>query len=163
MAEKISDFIQIYGSSLEWGHTLRRISSEDWLRPMRNGGWSVAECLAHLIAWDRFMVMERLLNLQAGMNFTHRPDGESINSNAAKYARSGVQQVTLIEEFIAERLRLIELVQSISQSAGDVEFAIYGKPINLSTYLHGQAEHHVHHQAQIDLFVQGLGAKKDRC
>ncbi len=125
---------------------------------MQDGGWSVAECLAHLIAWDRFMVTERLQNLRSGINVTHRPDGENINSNAAEYARSGVQQEALIEEFVAVRLSLIELVQSINQSTGDVEFAIYGKPITLSTYLFGQAEHHLHHQAQIDLFVQEIGA-----
>ena len=155
MISGINDFVQVYSDSLEWGQGLIRIPSEAWHTPMQEGGWSVAECLAHLIAWDRFMITERFQNLHGGVNCTHRPDGEKINSDAAKYARSGVSQETLIEEFVAVRLSLIALVRRMSQNSGDIEFSIYGKPMTLSVYLLGQAEHYSHHQVQIDRFIQG--------
>lgn len=149
----IEESLHTCSDFLDWGHALANVPAQRWLAPMRPGNWSIAECLAHLIAWDRYMITERLPRITSGARLPSAPDVQELNSSAAAYARSGITQIELVEEFIATRGALIDGMRRLMDHEGDPTFSINGNPIALSHYLHGMIEHDQHHQQDIDGFL----------
>lgn len=148
--DSIRTFLDVYSDSIPWGEQLAVLPTECRFAPMRPGGWSIGECLAHLTAWDRFVLTERLSKVCEGAELGGGPDAGTFNAEAAAYARSGIGEQRLIEEFVETRRQMLQAVERLLKETGEITFTIRGHRVVFPEYLLGQAEHHLHHRQQID-------------
>ncbi len=143
------DILRHYAATLEWGESLARIDPVLWNAPLHPGGWSVGECVAHLTAWDDFMVCERMPRIHDGAQLERAPDSTSFNNDAADHARSEASQQQVAAEFLAVRTELIDHIRALFAEQGDPTFTVNGNTMTLTRYLAGHIDHDIHHQGQI--------------
>lgn len=154
----IATVLTAFEESVSWAASLCNRPPELWLRPMKADAWSVGECLAHMIAWDRFLLERRLPEIRRNAQLGPGPNAQSVNEAAAFRARSGIGRDALVSEFTELRLAIVERVRIMEREAGDFDFSINGTPIRFSDYMLAQARHTLHHQAQIDQAVASFTA-----
>jgi uncharacterized damage-inducible protein DinB len=139
--------------TIEWLNSLESVDSKHWLEPITEGKWSVAEVIAHLFYWDRYILEERIPIFLSGGSLPKPPEVEAFNANAAAYARSGVGQMELLHEIVRERNRMLNLLSGMTDEQWTRPFRIKEREVTLGEYLFGFAEHDRHHQDQINEFL----------
>lgn len=138
-----------------WADSLKSIPDELWLLPTAPGKWSVAENLAHLMFWNRFILEERLPHIAPDAELVSKVDGELKNRQASQYARSGISKEKLVDEWLFVGRQLVDALHNIPEELFHCHYQINGKSMNLISYLQSMLQHDKHHQEQIDLFVSG--------
>ena len=151
-----------YEKMTAWAERLIDVPADRWLEPMRSDKWSIAETVAHLAAWNRFVGEERLPRMRDGVAFSAPPDVARFNECAAEYARSGVTQARLVDELVDSRTVIAALMREISVGEEERSFTIGGRPVTLSAYLAELTGHDEHHRRQIEEFLGGANAEERR-
>ncbi|MFE8700110.1 DinB family protein [Cytobacillus sp. FJAT-54145] len=139
---------------IDWVHSLEDISDDLWFKPFREGAWGTAEVISHFISWDKFVMENRLNYLLKDEAFPIvSVDINEINLEAAKYARSGISKLELVQEFITIRKELISLLVQLPAARFEQPFP--GKEsISLSDYFVGLIEHDVKHMEEINAHIR---------
>ncbi|MGR3762793.1 DinB family protein [Rossellomorea sp. NS-SX7] len=132
-----------------WVESLSSTSKEDWLRPIEENKWSIAEIISHFAPWDDFVVSSRLPYLGSSEPLPSAPDPQILNNQAATQARSS-EQSTVIRSFIDSRKQLIVSLQGISDEGWGQTIKPGKKEMSLADYLEGLANHDLHHKQQIE-------------
>jgi hypothetical protein len=141
-------------SLVDWALSLKTISTEQWLKPFRQGAWGTADVIAHFISWDKFMIENRIAFLLRDEDFPIiKVNVETINKQASDYARSGISKEELIHEFISIREQLISLLGKIPTEKFNQPFPGNGA-ITLSEYFAGMIDHDSKHKEQIDIHLK---------
>lgn len=144
----IEDFMAL----TTWAKQLSNISDEVWLQPIKEGKWSISEIISHLVAWDRFILEERLLKIGSGEAFI-TPNVEEINQEAAKYAKSGVSKENLINELVQSRTVIISFLKTLTVDELEEQTLIGKSKISIKKYIIGTKEHDDHHIKQMEEFL----------
>ncbi|MFZ3579484.1 DinB family protein [Virgibacillus sp. DJP39] len=139
---------------IDWVLSLKKIDDALWFAPFAEGKWGIADVISHLIAWDHFMIDNRLTYvLKNEPSPSVEVDVESVNQQASNYARSGISKNDLINAFVSTRSELVSILEKISTEA-------YSKPLpgiaklTLSEYLAGNIKHDLKHKEEIDLHIE---------
>lgn len=148
--------IQHYRKMNDWLQSLSSVGSNCWLEPMQEGKWSMAEVIAHLLYWDRYVREQRIPFFLEGAKLPPAPEVESFNAEAARYARSGVGQLELLHEIVGERQAMLQLIASLTDEQWTRPFQVGQREYTLKTYLSGFAQHDNHHQEQINDYLANV-------
>ncbi|ETI68257.1 DinB family protein [Neobacillus vireti] len=150
---KKEDIIKEKLALIDRVHSLKALSDDLWFLPFREGSWGIADVISHFIAWDQFMIDNRISYLLKNEPFPQMAiDVEEINRSASRYARSGITKGQLIDEFITKRKQLLSLLSELDAE----RFArpLPGREnIILGNYFVGMIEHDEKHMVQIESFI----------
>ena len=146
---------------IPWVKTLLAYDSDVLFHPTTEGKWSVAEIIAHLAFWDKYIAEETIPKMKPNARI-ESVEFQVLNDQASEYALSGVSFNTLIEELIENR---IALVSSLKEKTDEVFFAKFvlnreeidpysGYPHTLYNYVCGFIWHDQHHKRQIESFLR---------
>jgi uncharacterized damage-inducible protein DinB len=153
----MDELIGAYAAAILWAQGLVQVSDQRWLAPMRSGGWSVGETLAHLLAWDRFALTERLPRMRPGAALPSAPDVEAFNARTAAHARADVSRDALIAEFATVRSTLVAHLRALSAGSAAMTFTIAGQQQTVQDYVKEMLAHTREHQAEVDAFLVSAG------
>lgn len=134
-------------------HSLKTLSDDLWFLPFREGSWGIADVISHFIAWDQFMIDNRISYLLKNEPFPQMViDVEEINRAASSYARSGITKNQLIDEFVSVRNQLLSLINQLDRER--FAMPLPGKEnMTLGDYFVGMIEHDEKHMVQIQSFI----------
>ncbi|MCP8969214.1 DinB family protein [Ectobacillus ponti] len=142
---------------IPWYRSLESLPAALWLRPLREGGWTIAEVAAHLKAWDEFVMEHRLVYISRDADTppaaVHVQD---INDGASRYARSGISRVELLNQCIAARKQLVQALEALPEEKFRRVYQMGSSKVTLAQYVQYLIEHDVHHRQQITAFVESL-------
>ncbi|WP_177167837.1 DinB family protein [Marininema mesophilum] len=138
---------QRLGEMTDFIHTLKTVSTDQWMKPIGEGKWSPLEIVAHLHFWDRYLIEERLPEIE--------PDGagsleiEDINLKASLWTRSGVSCEEVIEQFLEFRGQLLRFLEGMPDADWDRMVRIGNHTISLAEYILEAIDHDEHHREQL--------------
>lgn len=135
----------------EYVRSLEDMPEMFWWKPIAEGKWSPAEIVAHLVFWDRYLLDERLEQLQPGETVPASGEVENLNERASKWARSEASREEIISVFCEERAALVSRLETIPEPRWEVPFTIGARSLTLTEYIGGLADHDDHHRAQIEV------------
>ncbi|WP_127533604.1 DinB family protein [Paenibacillus kobensis] len=138
-----------------WTDTLHDVQDSVWRRPVSEGKASVGEIVAHLQQWDDYIITNVIPAVHNGEGMVF-PDFDLFNEAAYTYARSGVSQLQLLEEFKHTRLQLVDCLIANYDTAvkpvtanGVSHCPHTGTPYSLLFIIHEFNDHDQHHRNQI--------------
>ncbi|MDG0792315.1 DinB family protein [Cohnella ginsengisoli] len=150
-----ADTIVLFKQFTDWTDTLRKIDERIWIGPIAEGKATVAEIIAHLQHWDRYLIDTVIPALKRGEGITF-PSFDAFNRIAYDYARSGVARDRLLDEFKQTRHALVERLLAEPDvvvkhvTVNGVETCPHtGTPYSLLYIIHEFNDHDRHHQNQI--------------
>ncbi|QWC23364.1 maleylpyruvate isomerase N-terminal domain-containing protein [Bacillus haikouensis] len=142
---------------IRWARSLESLPKEEWLRPVEEAKWSIAEIVGHLEPWDEFVVNKRLPFLGTGEPLPSAPDPQILNEQSAAKACTS-NQTAVIRQFILTREKLIESLKEIPDESWEQTLKPGSKEITLIKYLEGLAEHDLHHKREVNQAVENRNA-----
>ncbi len=116
--------------------------------PVKEGKWSIAEIIGHLIPWDEFIVNDRIPYFFKDIDLPKSADAQAINDLAASESRARTKEET-IEKFAAVRKTLLSALKDMDEELWSKELVIGKSTLSLAVYFQGMAEHDNHHFEQI--------------
>lgn len=128
--------------------SLRALDEEILRKPIAEGRWSIIEIIGHLIAWDEFVLRDRMPYFFRDSTFPAGLDVVTFNEQAAASARKKEAAVVL-DAFLCGRTRLIERLTEIPDALWETEITIHQSKLTLFSYFKGLMTHDLHHIAQI--------------
>ena len=147
MAEKLS--------LIDWCVSLNGLTHDIWFRPFKVGSWGIADVISHFISWDQFLLDYRLPFIIRSTEFPEvKVDVENINVEASRYARSGINKASLLNEFISKRKELVSKIELIPAERFHEQFIIGKSSLILSNYFSDLIEHDRTHRNQINDFLK---------
>jgi uncharacterized damage-inducible protein DinB len=154
----MNEVIIRYRKLTDWLESLKEMPDEYWLKPIKEGKWSVGEIVSHLKAWDVFVWEERVSYFVSGERIPSKPfDPEEINRKAAEVAKSGISKNELIDKVIVCRLHVAKMLEEVRDDIWEKKIELGKSFVTLSEYISGLVEHDVHHQKQIQEFLSNKG------
>lgn len=144
-----------YTEMLAFVRSLAGLDRDLWLAPLKPGKWSIAETIAHLLYWDRFILKERLPVMQAGAVLPQAGiDLEAFNGEAARYAREEASQEEVIQTFCEIREMLLDEISKRSEKEiSAILYTASQKQTSLYSYFQGMIEHDRHHLEPMKQFI----------
>ena len=152
MNEKKIAVINHYEKTIEWMNRLRKLPEDSWRTSIGEGRWTIAEVIGHLIAWDEFVLLQRIPHLLKGVELPRSPEVELVNQQAAELSRSRPMGDT-INQFNEIRKSLIVGISNIPDELWEHDLSIGRKCISLFDYFAGLMEHDHHHFSQINEII----------
>ena len=137
-----------YEQSILWVKGLGELSEEQWRTPIKEGKWSVAEIIGHLIPWDAFILHDRIPYLFKDVDLPKGPDAQAVNDQAASESRERTKEET-IEQFAGTRQALLSAINGMNDELWTTELVIGQSVLSLAAYFQGMIEHDNHHFEQI--------------
>jgi uncharacterized damage-inducible protein DinB len=137
-----------YEHSIQWVKELEQLPEKQWRTPIKEGKWTIAEVIGHLIPWDEFIVNDRVPYFFKDIEFPKGPDDQAVNDQAASESRIRTKEET-IERFAATRQTLLTALQEMDDALWSKELIIGKSKLTLPTYFQGMVEHDNHHFEQI--------------
>ncbi|MED3571286.1 DinB family protein [Cytobacillus praedii] len=137
-----------YEHSIQWVKELEQLSEEQWRTPIKEGKWTIAEIIGHLIPWDEFIVNDRLPYFFKDIELPKGPDAQMLNDQAASESRIRTKEET-IERFAATRQTLLTALHEMDDHLWSKELIIGKSTLSLASYFQGMVEHDNHHFEQI--------------
>ncbi|MFF3099720.1 DinB family protein [Viridibacillus arvi] len=139
-----------------WVYSLKEYTEKDFFKPIENGKWSVAEIIAHLSFWDKYVLEAILPNMKQNTDIKSI-DFQELNDQASNYALSGISVKSLIDQFVESRKRLVAELRTKSDAEFYVQFKINGDkidpdsgaPFSMYSYISSFIWHDNHHKKQI--------------
>ncbi|WP_226659608.1 DinB family protein [Guptibacillus hwajinpoensis] len=148
-----------YASLINWlESTALEMSEEAFFQPIKQGKWSSAAILSHIMKWDHYLLEERIPFLHSEANLPRLENVEEVNQRAAEYAISGLSKEKLIAETVQARKQVVERLRLIDPSDWESTFYIDKYPNCLTSYIKGLIEHDDHHKLQIEVFMNEHGS-----
>lgn len=155
-----SHIISRFSEFTTWISSLENLDEKQWMTPISESKWSVSEIIAHLMNWDKHLLIEILPAVRDGQDM-YFPDFDTFNKFASDYVKSGIAQKDLLKETKTTRERLIkELkeipVETLSQhiNANDISHCpSTGTPYSLLYIIEEFTEHDQHHKRQVTQFL----------
>jgi|GEM_PF-478177 len=153
--ELITEFEQ----AQDWVISLKKHSENDFFKPIAKDKWSVAEIIGHLAYWDKYVLEEILPNMKQNADI-NSIDFQELNNQASNYALSGIFGMSLIDQFVEGRERLVAELKGKSDAEFYVQFKINGDevdpdsgaPFSMYSYISSFIWHDNHHKKQIIAF-----------
>lgn len=127
--------------------------------PLAIGKWSTCEIIGHLILWDQFLIEKRLPGLLLKMGTVESPKVNEMNALAASLSKEKMKE-EVINEFIEERYRLLDIIIELSNDVFAQIFSIGKSHLTLGGYFDGLIEHDLHHFQQIKDFTNILDKRE---
>ena len=147
MAEKLS--------LIDWCISLNGLTDDVWFRTFKVGSLGIADVISHFISWDQFLLDYRLPFIIHSTEFPEvNVDVEKINAEASRYARSGINKASLINELISKREELVSQIELIPAERFHEEIIIGKNSLILSNYFSDLIEHDRTHKNQINAFLK---------
>ncbi len=134
-----------------WGSSLMNIDHSNWETPLKPGKWNMREVIAHLVAWDEFLLDHRLQDIGSGESMSPAPEVDAFNHEAVTRMEKA-SKAELIRQFTETKMRIIEEIKELN---ADYIMTIGEKDITIGRYFLGLMEHDLHHKVQIDAFLSG--------
>ena len=134
---------------VEWGASLMELDDTQWQTPLKPGKWNIGETLAHLIAWDEFLLDHRLREIGSAESMSPAPEVDAFNHEAVTRIQKA-SKAELFRKFTETKLRIIEEIKELN---ADYIMTIGEKDISIGRYFLGLMEHDLHHKEQIDAFL----------
>ncbi|WLD94253.1 DinB family protein [Alkalihalobacillus sp. AL-G] len=156
-----TEIIRNYIRFNQWVQSLESISKKEWFQPMQPGKWSIAEVIVHLTYWDRYFLKERFPFMKQGASLPRPIDVDVMNQRASLYAKSGVTEESIVNEFMETRDLLINAVNARAEEDMDDPFKIRGHDATLRKYLISLCEHDRHHKLQVEDFLNETRKTED--
>lgn len=141
--------IQHQHAMVEWGASLMELDDTLWQTPLKPGKWNIGETLAHLIAWDEFLLDHRLREIGSAESMSPAPEVDAFNHEAVTRMEKA-SKAELFRQFTETKLRIIEEIKELN---ADYIMIIGEKDISIGRYFLGLMEHDLHHKEQIDAFL----------
>ena len=141
--------IQHQHAMVEWGASLMELDDTLWQTPLKPGKWNIGETLAHLIAWDEFLLDHRLREIGSAESMSPAPEVDAFNHEAVTRMEKA-SKAELFRQFTETKLRIIEEIKELN---ADYIMTIGEKDISIGRYFLGLMEHDLHHKEQIDAFL----------
>lgn len=151
---KVADYKKHHEMYSDWLLGLKKLDDSSWFMPVSEGKWSVAAIVSHLLFWDRHCFAEKFPYFKEGSKITGYPDFQEYNQSAKEYAHSGVSKDSLINEIIAERNQYQTYLDALKEEDLGVSVEIGGHQITIGAFLNDFMDHDLHHQEQINTFLQ---------
>lgn len=160
--EVITEFEQ----AQDWVNSLKKHPEKDFFEPIENGKWSVAEIIAHLAFWDKYVLEAILPNMKQNTDIKSI-DFQELNDQASNYALSGISGKSLINQFVEGRKSLVTELRNKTDSEFYVQFKINGDevdpysgaPFSMYSYISSFIWHDNHHKKQIIEFFNSKYAE----
>jgi len=136
------------GAWIDYLNSMEGKEDDSFFKPYKEGKWSKAAIIAHMMFWDRFFYEERLPHMLKGedlVGITERQVGE-MNKKAEEYAHSGVSRQQIIAGALKYRQMIINVLQGKDLTK---TFTIKERKISLQEYVEGEVEHDQHHLKQL--------------
>ncbi|MGO4494964.1 DinB family protein [Paenibacillus sp. 2RAB27] len=144
-----------YKEFTNWTDTLREVPESMWLQPIAEGKASIGEIVSHLQNWDSYLISMIIPAITNGEGMTF-PDFDSFNRLAYEYARSGISNDRLLDEFKQTRLELVDILLAETDivakhvTVNGIENCPHtGTPYSLLYIIHEFNDHDNHHKNQI--------------
>ncbi|WP_042472518.1 DinB family protein [Bacillus ndiopicus] len=135
------DFIELIRS-------LRFVEESKLRKPIAEGKWSVVEIVGHFIAWDQFVLRDRIPYFFTENIFPAGPNVNVLNEQAARNARE--EEVSFVlDAFLSTRGQIVEKIIEIPEELWFAEIKINQSELTLYSYFEGLMEHDLHHIEQI--------------
>ncbi|MFL0506535.1 DinB family protein [Ureibacillus sp. 179-F W5.1 NHS] len=138
-----------YENSIEWVKTLLNLSETQWRTPIAKDKWTIAEIIGHFPAWDQFVLKKRIPYFFTHQELPKAPDENELNDQSSKVSKEKSKE-EIIEDFIAERRRMVIAINNIEDELWDQQIKIGETSLTISDYLSGFIEHDIHHFKQIE-------------
>ncbi|WP_273835573.1 DinB family protein [Guptibacillus sedimenti] len=147
-----------YASLINWlESTAMEMSETIFFQPIKQGKWSPAEILSHIMMWDNYLLKERIPFIDMEANLPKLDNVEEVNQRAAEYALSGLNKENLVAETVKARRRVVARLQQFEPIQWSNTFYIEKYPICLTGYIKGLIEHDDHHKLQVEVFMNEQG------
>ncbi|WP_165999876.1 DinB family protein [Bacillus sp. Cs-700] len=147
-----------YASLINWlESTAMEMSETIFFQPIKQGKWSPAEILSHIMMWDNYLLKERIPFIEMEANLPKLDNVEEVNQRAAEYALSGLNKENLVVETVKARRRVVARLQQFEPIQWSNTFYIDKYPICLTSYIKGLIEHDDHHKLQVEVFMNEQG------
>lgn len=147
-----------YASLINWlESTAMEMSETIFFQPIKQGKWSPAEILSHIMMWDNYLLKERIPFIKKEANLPKFHHVEEVNQRAAEYAKSGLSMEQLIAETIQVRRQVVDHLQQVEPNEWRTTFYINHYPNCLTGYIKGLIEHDDHHKLQVEVFMNEEG------
>jgi len=133
---------------IDYLNSMEEKDHDSFFQPYKEGKWSKAAIISHMMFWDRFFYEERLPHMLKGDNLVAitAEQVEEMNKKAEEYAHSGISLQEIIEEALKYRKMIIDELQDKDLSK---TFTIKERKISLQEYVDGELEHDQHHLKQL--------------
>ncbi|MEC1177086.1 DinB family protein [Metasolibacillus meyeri] len=138
---------------IEFARVLRAFDEELLRKPITEGKWSIVEIIGHLIAWDKFILRDRIPYFFSENTFPAGPDVAALNERAAASARGRAVAIVLAE-FSDGRTQLVEILKGMPNELWVAEIQINQSKLTLCSYFQGLMEHDLHHLAQMKEMIK---------
>ncbi len=147
-----------YASLINWlESTAMEMSETIFFQPIKQGKWSPAEILTHIMMWDNYLLKERIPFIEMAANLPKLDNVEEVNQRAAEYALSGLNKENLVAETVQARRQVVARLQQFEPIQWSNTFYIEKYPICLTSYIKGLIEHDDHHKLQVEVFMNEQG------
>ncbi|MBB3113811.1 putative damage-inducible protein DinB [Paenibacillus phyllosphaerae] len=141
----------------QWAERLYALGEKAWCAPIAEGKASIAEIMAHLLCWDQHLIDRAVPAVTRGEGIEF-PAFDPFNADAYAYARSGISQGQLLDEFRSTREELCRLLVELGEdklrqhtTTGGVSFCPHtGSPYSLLYIVREFIDHDQHHRHQIE-------------
>ncbi|MEW9699254.1 DinB family protein [Paenibacillus sp. SI8] len=149
--------VENYGAITIWAIRLAELQDSTWFKPIAEGKASTADIISHLKNWDQYLITNVIPSVRSG-NGVEFPDFDPFNAAAYAYARSGVTQNELLNEFCATRKALCKLLLELGDevlkrhvTANGVKLCPHtGAPYTLLSIIQEFTDHDNYHKGQIE-------------
>ncbi|ACT01363.1 DinB family protein [Paenibacillus sp. JDR-2] len=156
-----NEILHSFKNFSNWIRSLENMNETLWFAPIAKNKWSISEVIAHLFNWDRYLISEILPAVQSGNEISF-PDYDTFNKRASEYIQSGISKSKLIDETVATRQLLVQLLHEMTIERLTRRLTVNGVSNCPSTGAHYSliyiikefTEHDTHHKQQIIRFLQ---------
>ncbi|MCA0993231.1 DinB family protein [Guptibacillus hwajinpoensis] len=147
-----------YASLINWlESTAMEMNETIFFQPIKQGKWSPAEILSHIMMWDNYLLKERIPFIEMEANLPKLDNVEEVNQRSAEYALSGLNKENLVAETVQARRQVVARLQQFEPIQWSNTFYIEKYPICLTSYIKGLIEHDDHHKLQVEVFMNEQG------
>lgn len=145
-----------------WGETFKKIESNIFFQPIREGKWSIAQIIAHIAFWDEYITEEILPAMLTGRKDIVSINIETLNQKAAVFALSGVTAEDLANRMVESRRELLFCLSKAEKQHFECTFSLNGETIDPYTgqphsmygYFDSFVWHDRHHMKQIEDYLR---------
>ncbi|XEC93809.1 DinB family protein [Paenibacillus tarimensis] len=140
--------IKSYGKTIEEISKLKEMDEHRLIVPIQEGKWSIREIIGHLYYWDKFILEQHAPSMAQRANLTPFPDHDLHNYDAIQNISRFETVVSLIDEFVQTRNKLLETIKHIEN---DIRFSIGSgkRQFTIESYFSIFSKHDIHHLNQI--------------
>ncbi|MEE9276969.1 MAG: DinB family protein [Dehalococcoidia bacterium] len=155
IAEAVSETADLEDAREKLIQSFGNLPDADLDEPGVVGDWSVRECLAHILVWDRWGV-ETLAALERG-EATSAPDEATVNQSACRACPP-----YSVQEFVRElrglRKNLIDgLAVMTDEERSEPRYEMDGRQISADDFIDGFIEHDLEHASGIRAWRKAKG------